>query len=207
MTSQTFRFSERKANLFAMPSVRKVAQRATFSSVFNRNVLVICLFMMTTVSLHAQQPSMQALIGQSLSKLQRPTPEAFLNCVAEMKRIDAMFPDSIQPKYQMALQSLYFAVMNPHAPQTENLLAETEQTITTMEQMKNADLSDVCTLRGFLYMVRIVQNPAQNGQRYYIDVMQNYEKALKLNPDNQLARQLQQQFFEGMRQQTGENKQ
>ena len=107
----------------------------------------------------------------------------------------------------MALQSLYFSVMNPHAPQTENLLAETEQTITTMEQMKNADLSDICTLRGFLYMVRIVQNPAQNGQRYYIDVMQNYEKALKLNPDNQLARQLQQQFFEGMRQQTGANKQ
>ena len=177
------------------------------SQTFKNRVLAICLFMMTTVSLHAQQPSMQALINQSLSKLQRPTPEAFLNCVAEMKRIDAMFPDSIQPKYQMALQSLYFAVMNPHAPQTENLLAETEQTITTMEQMKNADLSDVCTLRGFLYMVRIVQNPAQNGQRYYIDVMQNYEKALKLNPDNQLARQLQQQFFEGMRQQTGENKQ
>ena len=124
-----------------------------------------------------------------------------------MKRIDAMFPDSIQPKYQMTLQSLYFSVMNPHAPQTENLLAETEQTITSMEQMKNADLSDVCTLRGFLYMVRIVQNPAQNGQRYYIDVMQNYEKALKLNPDNQLARQLQQQFFEGMRQQTGKDKQ
>jgi hypothetical protein len=159
--------------------------------------------MMTTVSVFAQQPSMQALIGQSLSKLQQPTPEAFLNCVAEMKRIDAMFPDSIQPKYQMALQSLYFSVMNPHAPQTDNLLAEAEQTIMKMDLMKNADPSDVCTLRGFLYMVRIVQNPAQNGQRYYLDVMENYEKALKLNPDNQLARQLQQQFFEGMRQQTG----
>ena len=199
MTSQTFRFSERKANLFALPSVRKVAQSATFKN----RVLVICLLMMTTVSVYAQQPSMQALIGQSLSKLQQPTPEAFLNCVAEMKRIDAMFPDSIQPKYQMALQSLYFSVMNPHAPQTDNLLAEAEQTIMKMDLMKNADPSDVCTLRGFLYMVRIVQNPAQNGQRYYLDVMENYEKALKLNPDNQLAQQLQQQFFEGMRQQTG----
>lgn len=197
MTSQTFRFSERKA--IALPSVRKVAQSATFKN----RVLVICLLMMTTVSVYAQQPSMQALIGQSLSKLQQPTPEAFLNCVAEMKRIDAMFPDSIQPKYQMALQSLYFSVMNPHAPQTDNLLAEAEQTIMKMDLMKNADPSDVCTLRGFLYMVRIVQNPAQNGQRYYLDVMENYEKALKLNPDNQLARQLQQQFFEGMRQQTG----
>ena len=199
MTSQTFRLSERKANLFAMPSVRKVAQSATFKN----RVLVICLLMMTTVSVLAQQPSMRALIGQSLSKLQQPTPEAFLNCVAEMKRIDAMFPDSIQPKYQMALQSLYFSVMNPHAPQTDNLLAEAEQTIMKMDLMKNADPSDVCTLRGFLYMVRIVQNPTQNGQRYYLDVMENYEKALKLNPDNQLARQLQQQFFEGMRQQTG----
>ena len=199
MKSQTFRFSERKANLFAMPSVRKVAQSATFKN----RVLVICLVMMTTVSIYAQQPSMQTLIGQSLSKLQQPTPEAFLNCVAEMKRIDAMFPDSIQPKYQMALQSLYFSVMNPHAPQTDNLLAETEQTIMKMDLMKNADPSDVCTLRGFLYMVRIVQNPAQNGQRYYLDVMENYEKALKLNPDNQLAQQLQQQFLEGMRQQTG----
>ena len=146
---------------------------------------------------------MQTLIGQSLAKLQQPTPEAYLNCIAEMKRIDAMFPDSIQPKYQMALQSLFFAVMNPQDKQTESLLEETQQTITKMGKMKGADSSDICTLTGFLYMVKIVQNPAQNGQRYYLDVMQNYEKALKLNPDNQLAKELQQKFFEGMRQATG----
>ena len=116
-----------------------------------------------------------------------------------------MFPDSIQPKYQMALQSLSFSVANPQAEQTENLLKDSEQTINKMEQMKGTDQSDVCTLRGFLYMVRIVQNPAQNGQRYYLDVMQNYEKALKINPDNQLAQQLQQKFFEGMKQATGSN--
>ncbi len=167
-------------------------------------VLVIALFMMASVcNLQAQQADMQALIGQSLSKLQQPTPEALLNCMAELKRIGAMFPDSIQPKYQMALQSLNYSVMNPQAPQTENLLAEAEQAITTLEQMKNASQSDICTLRGFLLMARIVQNPSQNGQRYYLDVMQNYEKALKLNPDNQLARQLLQKFIEGMKQQTG----
>ena len=167
-------------------------------------VLVIALSMTASVcNLQAQQADMQALIGQSLSKLQQPTPEALLNCMAELKRIDAMFPDSIQPKYQMALQSLNYSVMNPQAPQTENLLAEAEQAITTLEQMKNASQSDVCTLRGFLLMARIVQNPSQNGQRYYLDVMQNYEKALKLNPDNQLARQLLQKFLEGMKQQTG----
>ena len=197
MTFQTFKFNASRLNLLALQSVRKVAHIATMK----HNLFIIALLMMASVSIQAQQTSMQALIGQSLSKLQQPTPEAFLNCIAELKRIDAMFPDSIQPKHQMALQSLNFSVMNPHAAQTENLLTETEQTISKMEQMKNADQSDICTLRGFLYMVRIVQNPAQNGQRYYKDVMQYYEKALKLNPDNQLAKQLQQKFFEGMKQQ------
>jgi hypothetical protein len=167
--------------------------------IFKNLVLAIALFMMASVSSNAQVPQMQALIGQSLSKIESSKPETMLNCIAELKRIDVLFPDSVLPKYQTALQSLNFSVMNPHAEQTENLLAEAEQTISQMEKMKGADLSDICTLRGFLYMVRIVQNPAQNGQRYYIDVMQNYEKALKINPDNKLAQQLQQKFFEGMR--------
>ena len=157
------------------------------SPIFKHSVLAIALMMMASVSIHAQQP----------------TQEDMLNNVAKLKRIEAMQPDSIQPKYQLALQSLSFAITYPHAPQTENMIAEAEQAITKMEQMKHADQSDICTLRGFLYMVRIVQNPAQNGQRYYLDVMQNYEKALKLNPNNQLAKQLQQKFFEGMKQQTG----
>ena len=155
------------------------------SQIFKHRVLVIALFVMAAVGIQAQQPTMQSLIGQSVAKIQQPTPEAFINCIAELK------------------QSLTFSVMNPHDSRTENMMAEVEQTISKMEKMKNADQSDLCTLRGFLYMVRIVQDPTQNGQRYYIDVMQNYEKALKLNPDNKLAKQLQQQFFEGMRQATG----
>ena len=173
---------------------------------FKNCVIAIALCMMAGVSIKAQEPSqMQALIGRSLGKLQQQTPDAHLNCIAELKRVEAMFPDSIQPKYQMALQSLSFSVSNPKAEQTENLLKEAEQTIDKMEQMKGADQSDVCTLRGFLYMVRIVQDPAVNGQRYYMNVMQNYEKALKINPNNQLAQQLQQKFLEGMKQATGSN--
>lgn len=176
------------------------------SSYAGNKCLVAASFalVVTAVNIHAQQSSMQTLIVQTLKRLQQPTPEAYLNCIAELKRIDAMFPDSIQPKYQMTLQSLNFAVMYPHAPQTESLLTESGQTITQMEQMKEADPSELCTLRGFFFMARIVQDPAQNGPLYFVDVMQNYEKALKLNPNNQLAQQLQQMFAEGMKQQTGQ---
>ena len=171
------------------------------SQTFNNRILAIVLFLMVTVSINAQQTApMRALIGQSLSKMQQSDPQSVLNAIAELKRIDAMFPDSIQPKYQIALQSLVYAVSNPKAESTNNLVAEAEQTINQLGEMKQMDQSDLFTLRGFLDMARIVQNPAQNGQRYYLSVMENFDKALKINPDNALAQQLQQKFQEGMKQ-------
>ena len=107
------------------------------------------------------------------SHAQQTNTDGMLNQLAQLKRIEAMQPDSIGPKYQLALQSLNFAVMNPHAPQTENVLAQAEQTISGMEKMKGANPSDLCTLKGFLLMVR-----------------------------NALAKQLQEKFQEGMRQAT-----
>ena len=161
------------------------------SQISKQFAAIIVFVFMSVINLHAQQSDADAMLNQ----------------LAQLKRIEAMQPDSIGPKYQLALQSLSFAVTYPHAPQTENIMAQAEQTIGEMAKMKGTDPSDICTLRGFFYMVRIVQNPAQNGQRYYLDVMQNYEKALKLNPDNALARQLQEKFLEGMKQATGPNRQ
>ena len=161
------------------------------SQISKQFAAIIVFVFMSVINLHAQQSDADAMLNQ----------------LAQLKRIEAMQPDSIGPKYQLALQSLNFAVMNPHAAQTDNVLAQAEQTIGQMEKMKGMDQSDLCTLKGFLLMVRIVQNPAQNGQRYYLDVMQNYEKALKLNPDNALARQLQEKFLKGMKQATGPNRQ
>ena len=171
------------------------------SQTFNNRILAIVFFLMATVSINAQQTApMRALIGQSLSKMQQSDPQSVLNGIAELKRIDAMFPDSIQPKYQIALQSLVYAVSNPKAESPSNLMAEAEQTINQLGEMKQMDQSDLFTLRGFLDMARSVQNPAQNGQRYYLSVMENFDKALKINPDNALAQQLQQKFQEGMKQ-------
>lgn len=163
-------------------------------------ILAIVLMAAAAGLCRAQEPTMEALLGQTLSKLQDSGPEAILNCIAELKRIDAMFPDEDTPKFYIALQSLNYAVMNPHDDQTESLVAEAEERIRQMQELKEVNESNLCTLKGFLYMVRIVQDPAQNGRKYYLDVMENYEKALKLNPDNELAKQLQQKFQEGMRQ-------
>ena len=69
-----------------------------------------------------------------------------------------------------------------------------------MDALEGADESDVYTMKGFFYMVRIVQDPVKNGPKHYLEVMRDFEKALKLNPDNSLAKQLQEKFNEGMSQ-------
>lgn len=173
------------------------------SRIFKPIILAIVVMAAAAGVCRAQEPTMEALLGETLSKLQDPNPEAILNCIAELKRIEAMFPDEETPKFYIALQSLNYAVMNPHDDRTETLMAEAEERIKQLMELKEVNKvneSNLCTLKGFLYMVRIVQDPAQNGRKYYLDVMENYEKALKLNPDNELAKQLQQKFQEGMRQ-------
>ena len=175
-----------------------------FKERMSRITVLVCVALFgAVVNASAQENQMQSLINQSLEKLRQPSPETLLTCVAELKRIEVMYPDSVQPKYQAALQSLNYAVMNPQAEQTEPLLADVERLIDDMAGMKQADESDVCTLRGFLFMVRIVQNPVQNGQRYYLDVLQNHERALAVNPKNELARMLKERFMDGMRAATG----
>ncbi len=122
--------------------------------------------------------------------------EDLLNSIAQLKRMEAMYPDQVEPKYQRTLQTLNYAVMNPRDSRTEALLAEASQAITELESQ--LDASDLYTLKGFYYMDLIVKDPAQNGRLYYLDVMQYFEKALKLNPDNALAKALQQKFLAGM---------
>lgn len=154
--------------------------------IFKIRVFVVAVFLMAVGSVTYAQDSYQSVL-ENLSKL---------------KRWEAMCPDSVQPKMQMVLVSLNYAVQNPQDAHVDDLLKEAEENIEKMKLVKGVAQSDIYTLTGFLYMVRIVQNPAQNGQRYYLEVMEDFEKALKLNPNNELAKVLQQKFFEGMRQAT-----
>lgn len=164
-------------------------------------LFAVVLFFMTAISFSYAQ-DMGTQIGQVLAKLQEDsTPKGYQNCIASLKGIDAQYPGSTVPKYQIALQSLTYAVRNPHAKYTDEMLADAEEAIRQMQAIPDADQSDILTLKGFYYMVYIVKDPAFNGPLYYADVIGYYAKALKLNPDNQLAQHLQQKFYEGMSQQ------
>ena len=168
------------------------------SPISKLRLLAIALMVATPLFCNAQDARMGQLIDQLVTSIDRNQPQTFLEGIAGLKRLEAMYPDATAPKFYTALQCLNVSVLNPHAEQTESMLEEVGRRIKELDARKDMDQSDLHTLKGFLYMVRIVQDPARNGARYYMDVIQHYDKALKLNPDNELAKGLQQQFFDGM---------
>lgn len=168
------------------------------SPISKLRLLAIALMVATPLFCNAQDARMGQLIDQLVTSIDRNQPQTFLEGIAGLKRLEAMYPDAVAPKFYTTLEILNFSVLNPHAEQTDAMLDEAGRRIAELEARKDMDQSDLHTLKGFLYMVRIVQDPARNGARYYMDVIQHYDKALKLNPDNELAKGLQQQFFDGM---------
>ena len=170
------------------------------SPISKLRLLAIALMTATSLLCNAQDAQMGQLIDQMVTSIDRSQPQTFLEGIAGLKRLEAMYPDAVAPKFYTALESLNFSVLNPHAEQTDAMLEETGRRIEELEKRQDMDQSDLNTLKGFLYMVRIVQDPARNGARYYMDVIRYFDKALKLNPDNELAKGLQEKFFEGMNQ-------
>lgn len=186
MTSQIFKLMVISFTAFATSAVAQPTSCSVSEELFEKSAKPDNTF------------EMELLIHQSLLKVTN-SPETIITCISEMERIATIFPDSIAPIFHIALQSLNFAVQNPQSELTPGMIDRAQESINKMEQNKNYDISDIFALHGFLYMTKIVQNPIQNGALYYHDVMEYYEKALKINPDNALARQLYEKFKEGMR--------
>lgn len=151
--------------------------------------LIIVIMMLSAIVANAQATA-DSLQAQKQQLLQG---------IAMQERMAAMQPDSVAPVYQQTLMCLNYAVMFPQDQPTAGLLDKANALIGKMGKMKKADKSDVATLKGFYYTCLIVQNPTQNGIRYYQDVISYLDEALRLNPNNELAQMLKARFYEGMK--------
>lgn len=154
------------------------------ASVACRRMMVLILIVVSFLSLHAQQS--QPTVEQQLASLQR---------------LEAMQPDSIQPKYQQAVLLLGTVCSQPQSGKAQQYIDEAQRVIQRIEALqptKATDRSDLATLHGFYYTALIVTNPQQNGPRYYRQALDSFNEALKLNPKNEMAKILQAKFKEGM---------
>ena len=153
-------------------------------SCFCHRLMALSVLLLTVLFAHAQQD--QSSWAQQLAALQR---------------LEAMQPDSIAPKYQQAVLLLSFVCTQPQDSKAQPYVDEAQRLISKIEALqpkKASDRSDIATLHGFYYTALIVMNPQQNGPRYYRQALDNFDEALKLNPKNEMAKQLAERFRLGM---------
>ncbi|MFA9372485.1 MAG: hypothetical protein ACERIH_12310 [Labilibaculum antarcticum] len=130
------------------------------------------------------KPQFHQMLGNSLSKLGTAQNEAdILSLVNELKRLETMFPDEWLTTYYIGFLDLKVS-FSATIEKKESLLKEALQKIESLKQNKSANLSEVYTLEGYYYLSLIAQNPAQNGQIYYKEVITAYSKAIAYNGAN-----------------------
>lgn len=146
----------------------------------------------------------EELMYSSVSKCEQSSNQnKYFECVSELKRIEVMFPDgNWLTDYYIALYEIQAAIGNKN-PDNAALLQDAKEHIHKLKIEKEADQSEVSTVEGYYYYALIAANPTQNGQLYYTSVLDAYNKALVINPDNPRALLLLMVFNMNMAKSTG----
>ena len=140
----------------------------------------------------------QHLLMQVLSKAkQNKGLEDVYNSVNELKRLGKMYPAEWLPDYYAALFEMKLALAGK-PEKKDDLLADAQERIATLKKNTGANASEVYTLSGYYYYVMIAGNPEENGQKYYKDVLSEYQKAINLDGKNPRPQLLQAIFNNNM---------
>lgn len=166
--------------------------------------LVIIAALLCATSAEAQRNmQMENYLGPALAKVKADSAASVINGIAELKRLETMYPKEWLPTYYKTLFALRFAIGQPTDSHAAPLLNAAKADLDRLEAMQAADRSEVLTLKGFYFTALIMQNPAVNGIRYYQDALANYQKAINENPTNPRPRLLLHRFNENMSKFTG----
>lgn len=172
-----------------------------------RRLAAAAMFFLTfPAAAMADDQQLDSLVAMTVSIASDGSAESLRTCISRLKRIDAMYPDSSQAKYQIAYLCLGYCVSNPEDKNSETFMAEAKEAIRRMDGLKTDDQSvksDIYALKGLMFIALIVQDPAVNGQRYYLDALDNLDRSLKCNPDNETAKMLKSKFIAELKQAMG----
>ena len=113
--------------------------------------------------------------------------ELMATLISKCEQSTKMFPDeNWLTDYYIALYEIQ-ATMGNKNPDNTALLRDAKDYIDKLKIDKEANQSEICTVEGYYYYALIAANPAKNGQSYYTSVLDAYNKALIINPDNPRA--------------------
>ena len=102
-------------------------------------------------------------------------------------RIASGAEDHWLPVYYGAYTRVISAAMEADLTKKDAYLDVAESRLKHLTEIQGYDSSEVLTLKGFLYMIRITVDPATRGQEYSIKASTVLQEAVAANPQNPRA--------------------
>ncbi|MDR0538238.1 MAG: hypothetical protein LBH04_09425 [Tannerellaceae bacterium] len=151
-------------------------------------IVFLCLFAMFP-SISAAPASYKSSLEAALSKLDSAeTLSDYQQCLVEFEHISEAYANEWLPVYYSAycnIQMIYVSSRNKNDAEAISKLSEKAmKQLEKLQSSLKADSSEVQTLIGHYYASLVASNPSENGRKYYLQVLESYNKAIEHNPEN-----------------------
>ncbi|MDR2815597.1 MAG: hypothetical protein LBB62_02705 [Proteiniphilum sp.] len=100
------------------------------------------------------------------------------------ERMAEKYPQEWIPAYYVAYCGVNSVFYDLTSSRNEMILSKANEIIESLYTFPNVDQSEVNTLKAYCLMAMIAMNPQVNGQKYFSEVIQLYERAIAQDPEN-----------------------
>jgi hypothetical protein len=106
---------------------------------------------------------------------------------SQLERFTVAQPKLWLAQYYLAYVDVQLSFRVPDKNEKSQYLSEAETYLNTLSELKETDKSEIYTLKGLRLYALIASDPQTNGPKYSGEIINDYETALGINPDNPRA--------------------
>ncbi|MEQ9593120.1 MAG: hypothetical protein RLN86_10990 [Cyclobacteriaceae bacterium] len=147
--------------------------------------IILCIFLTSTVA-SANDKYEQAMLQQIEAVYKSQSNEELQNVINTFERIGSAEKSKWEPFYYASFGYVMMATREENPTTKDSYLDKAEEFLKQAEAILPKD-SEMATLQGFIYTMRLTVDPATRGQQYSGLAMQALSKAVELNPENPRA--------------------
>jgi len=106
---------------------------------------------------------------------------------SQLERFIVAQPQQWLAEYYLAYVDVQLSFRVPDKDEKSKYLSEAETSLNNLTALKETDKSELFTLKGFRLYALIASDPQTNGPKYSGEIINDYESALGINPNNPRA--------------------
>jgi len=106
---------------------------------------------------------------------------------SQLERFIVAQPQLWLAQYYLAYVDVQLSFRVPDKSEKSQYLSEAETYLNTISELKDTDKSEIYTLKGLRLYALIASDPQTNGPKYSGEIINDYETALGINPNNPRA--------------------